>query len=374
MDKVLNVVFGMHYGGTESFILNTERNIQNGKLRFDYLYLKDENSPRDKELLASGSKIHKIRNHIIFTKLNLFYSIYRVVKNNNYNIVHSHLNELNGLIMLTVFFAGARKRISHLHFPHYYEGKNLLKKYYYKLQSILIYRFSTDIFYCSEPTFESYKLPKKGIDKSHLIKNTISLDKFFQAPYRKSKYSEEFSIPAEHKIITNITRFDHNKNQKFIVEVFLEMLQMNSELILLLGGEGAEKNNICNIVRKYSLTDKVRFIGVRNDVEQILKISDLYIFPSIEEGFGIVALEAQACRLHTVCSSNVPKSTDVGLGLASYLDLNLGSKYWAKYMIDLLNCDNPNLSEQDILNSFNTCGYNEIEQAKIVEKIYCNEN
>ena len=370
MNRILNVVFGMHYGGTEAFILNTWKNIDKEIFCFDYLYFTKNECPRDQELLIGDAKIYRILAPKLLNQLKFVYQVFNVVKKNKIKIIHSHVNELNGLIQLGSYLGGAETRISHMHFPFDSQNNNFLKNTYRRFQVKLIQMFSTNILYCSKPTYDSYNFSQKTHLKACLFNNTIDIYKFISAPKEKMKYSIDFSFPENSKIITNITRFDKSKNQKFIVEVFNNMLKLDADLILLLGGEGPQKAKIEKLVKDFGINDKVRFIGVRNDVDKILKITELYLFPSIEEGFGIVVLEAQASGTKIICSTEVPNSTDVKLSLAHYLDLTMGKDYWAKFAYSIMNSDKDNFSEDTIRFAFEKCGFDGMKQAKLIEKIY----
>lgn len=371
--KVLQVVFGMHYGGTEAFILNTWNNIDKDKFSFDYLYFTKKECPRDYELLSNNAKIYRVVEPKIVNKLVFFYQIFKVIKKNQIDIIHSHVNELNSLVSFAAFLAGARVRISHMHFPFAYDDLGFIKKLYRRIQVKSIELFSTNILYCSKPTFDTYQFTTKIFSKSKLLNNTIDIKKFSEQSLNLNKIRSEFEVPIDYKVITNISRFDKSKNQKFIVEVFQEMLKIDNQLILLLGGDGILKPEIKSFVSMNHLNENIRFIGMRKDVEKILKITDLYLFPSIEEGFGIVVLECQAANVKIICSTGVPKSTDVSLGLVHYVDLNLGAKYWANFSYEFLKTIKFKNSEKYIYDKFKKAGYDAMEQTKIMEKIYLNE-
>ncbi|OOV29263.1 hypothetical protein BXU11_04915 [Flavobacterium sp. LM5] len=371
--KVLQVVFGMHYGGTEAFILNTWNYIDKDNFSFDYLYFTKQECPRDYELLSNRSIIYRVVEPKFLNQINFTYQIFKVINKNKIGIIHSHVNELNSLVCFAAYLAGAKVRISHMHFPFDYYNLGFIKKLYRQFQVKFIELFSTNILYCSKPTFDTYNFKAKIFSKSKLLNNTIDIKKFSDESFDLNKIRSEFAIPNGYKVIANISRFDKSKNQKFIVEVFKEMLQIDDKLILLLGGDGILKSEIESFVTLNHLNDNVKFIGIRSDVEKILKITDLYLFPSIEEGFGIVVLECQAANVKIICSTGVPKSTDVSLGLVHYLDLNLGKKYWADFSYKYLKTAKYKNTENIILDKFENAGYGAFNQTKIIEKIYLNE-
>lgn len=99
-------------------------------------------------------------------------------------------------------------------------------------------------------------------------------------------------IPENAFVIGNITRFDKNKNQYFIVEIFIKLLEIIPNSILILGGtDGEEKERIINKIGEAFISEKVRILGVRQDIPSILQLFDYYVFPSKSEGLGIAVLK-----------------------------------------------------------------------------------
>ena len=108
--------------------------------------------------------------------------------------------------------------------------------------------------------------------------------------------------------------------------------------MLLLIGEGPDKPKIENLVKDEKLDDKVLFLGIRNDIPDLMQCMDLLLFPSLYEGFPVTLVEAQVAKLPCLISDNITKDVQISNEL-SFLSLNDNIKKWANKSIELANID-----------------------------------
>ena len=111
-------------------------------------------------------------------------------------------------------------------------------------------------------------------------------------------------------LVLHVGRFDEQKNHEAVVTMFHRVIQQKSYARLVMVGDGPLRPIIERRVKELGLEDKARFLGYRDDVPAIMSVSDVFVFPSINEGFGIVAIEAAAAGLPVV-ASRVPGLTEV---------------------------------------------------------------
>jgi glycosyltransferase EpsF len=172
-------------------------------------------------------------------------------------------------------------------------------------------------------TFEQYgRIIKNGIDVESYLKQTVTPDDI--------DANDLGSV-----VFGNVSRFDDSKNQLFLLDVFYEILTYEPESTLLLGGvDGGQLMECIRKTEELEISDKVKFIGVRNDMPQVLSLIDVFIFPSLHEGFGIVLLEAQAAGCYCVASSVCPSDTDMGLERIDYISLAEDASIWARRILE----------------------------------------
>lgn len=119
------------------------------------------------------------------------------------------------------------------------------------------------------------------------------------------------------------------KNHTFTLAVFDELVRRNPDARLLLVGTGPLEGHILRRVDDLGLRDKVLFLGRRTDVPDLLAAMDALLFPSLHEGFGLVALEAQASGLPVIMSDQVPPDANI-TPLCHALPLAESPETWAE--------------------------------------------
>jgi len=200
-------------------------------------------------------------------------------------------------------------------------------KYFY---GFLIHCFSTHRIGCSKKAAESL-FGKKA--KYQIIVNPLDL-KTFYLPTCKDH-------PKKTLDFIHIGRFDRNKNQLFLIDVFAKIREKKHNATLtLIGFEYVERDYYPQIVKRihqYQLEDCVRFLPADSRISECLKDVDYMIFPSKKEGLGIVLLEAQAMGVKCFVSSTVPEEANAGL--CQFYDLTLGSDVWADKIIQFIEND-----------------------------------
>ena len=103
-----------------------------------------------------------------------------------------------------------------------------------------------------------------------------------------------------------------SKSQTFIIDIFNSIQRKSENVELWLVGDGEWREKIEKKVEKLELQKKVVFWGKRNDVSNIMQGMDVFLFPSLHEGFGIVLIEAQCSGLYCLASiDTIPKEVNI---------------------------------------------------------------
>lgn len=159
-------------------------------------------------------------------------------------------------------------------------------------------------------------------NKVKILKNGVEIEKFKFSQEKREAYIKKLNL--ENKIVYgHVGDFVKAKNHMFLIDIFYEIQKKQKNSVLLLLGEGELKEKIKEKLQNLKIEDKVQFLGFRDDVGDILNCIDVFIFPSIYEGFGIAAIEAQTNGLITYCSNAVPEETKISNNFRSF---NLNEK------------------------------------------------
>lgn len=128
-------------------------------------------------------------------------------------------------------------------------------------------------------------------------------------PSERADFRQSFGWPPHSPVILHVGRIDEGKNHQGLLRVYRLVRKRIPEVRLLLVGEGSLKTQINKQIEDLGLDGSVKMLGLRDDVPFLMTQSDLFIFPSLYEGFGLVALEANAAALPVV-GSRIPGITE----------------------------------------------------------------
>jgi glycosyltransferase involved in cell wall biosynthesis len=154
----------------------------------------------------------------------------------------------------------------------------------------------------------------------HVIYSGVPIEQFGTPdPQSVARLKSELRL-GPGPILVNAGRFQSSKNLDILPAVVKRMRTKYPDLQLLLAGSGDEEASLRNLVTNLELDDAVRFLGVRTDLGDLFAVSDAFLFPSGQEGFGLVVIEALAAGLPVV-TTRLPSleklwSREVGIELA----------------------------------------------------------
>ena len=123
-----------------------------------------------------------------------------------------------------------------------------------------------------------------------------------------------------------------NKNHDFLIDVFYDLYKFNSNYKLIIVGDGVERETLKKKVNDLKLFNAVYFTGVRKDIPEFMNVFDVFALPSLSEGLGIVAIEAQTCGLPCVLSECVPSEVDFKQSPVCFLPLI--KNLWVKTLLN----------------------------------------
>lgn len=137
-------------------------------------------------------------------------------------------------------------------------------------------------------------------DKIRILGNGIDLAAIDAEP--ATNLVEELGLDPGGFVVCSVGRLIRDKGHVFLLEALSRAVDRGVEATLILVGDGPEEANLRERTRKLGLGDRVRFLGFRRDVVGLMKASDVFVLPSLEEGVPVALLEAMACSLPVIAS------------------------------------------------------------------------
>jgi len=344
--RVLQYVRVLDSGGIEAFIFSYLRKFNLDKVKFDFLLTRNQKEFYDDQLDKFDSKKFcldfkksKIKVVNAFRKYKAFKNFLKI--HPEYSVIHFESIGSDGFLdIIAAKKMGVKVRIAHSHIAADYKigHKKGISKFFKMTmikikQSIIRYfvsKYATDFFACSKEAGE-WMYSKKIQDKIIIVPNAIDTKEFHFSIEKRKQLRHQLKLENKY-VYGHIGRFVYSKNHKFLLDVFAKVLTKKPNSVLILVGSGKLFEEIKDYSIKINIYDRCIFYGQTNRVNDIINVFDEFVFPSIYEGLGIVAVEAQTNGLPCLLSSTIPSEVKV---LPDIKFLKLDQELWIK---EMLNC------------------------------------
>jgi glycosyltransferase involved in cell wall biosynthesis len=294
MIHVVHVINSLRLGGGERFVYDLVTHLDPGRFRPHILCLYHAGELAE-PLKASGVPVdvlylgRKIRPQGWF-------KMWQVLRRLKPHILHTHLPEACWYGLPAGRLAGVPVRIGHLQNVHRYWPIKL------RLLDRAASIFATKSVACSEAVRQFYQNELSySAAKLEVVCNSVDLKRFHALPDR-SEARRLLGFPRDALIAICVAALDEQKGHRYLLEAILKVRAALPETLLLLVGDGSLRQKLEQDVQSRELTSTVRFLGRRTDIPLLLAASDLFVLPSLWEGFGIVLTEAGATGLPTVAT------------------------------------------------------------------------
>ncbi len=302
--KVLVVVCQMNRGGLECRMMDILRFIDRAEISIDFFTYRESKGYFDDEIESLGSKI--FYNKPLNVRNMISYSGYFAdfLKNHpEYKIVHAHQNAWCSVFCKGAQKAGVPVRIAHSRTSLDSLSLGNLVKNIIKLSTP---KYATHYFAVSDRAGR-WLFGNRNFNKGKVQIWPNAIDTHpFRYSEEKYKHMRELFNVSDKQVVMHVGNFTPAKNHIFLVELFYEYHKMNNKSILVLAGKG-EREYVENKIQELGIKDNVMFLGGRDDIQDVLQAADVFVFPSLFEGFPGAVLEAQAAGLPCVISDKITK-------------------------------------------------------------------
>ena len=322
--RVLQVVTHMERGGLESMLMNYYRQIDRTKVQFDFLAHRQERAAYDDEIEALGGKIYRLPRLVPWSKSYLSALDHFFDAHPEYRIVHVHQDCLSSVILLAASQHHVPVRIAHSHNANQDRNLKYPIKLWYRRE---IPQYATQLFACGRDAGDWMF----GGAPYQIVPNAIDAAAYVYDPGKRAAVRQQLGL-ADALVIGHVGRFNPQKNHPFLLEMFAALLQTEPNAVLLLVGGGVDMPKIQARARALGIADRVRFLGVRSDVADLMQAMDVFVFPSLYEGLGIALIEAQAAGLPCIVSDSIPQEAYL-TNLVDTVALSASPEVWAQKIL-----------------------------------------
>lgn len=331
--RVLHVLGSLNRGGAETWLLHLLRNAPPAMWRPEFLLHRTKPGAYDDEMRALGAVLHycpQPHRLVHYTR-----ELRQLLRSYGpYDVVHSHVHLFSGVVLRAAHEEGVPVRIAQSHSAVAQSTVN--RRVYAALMRKLIRQHATHGLAAAPPAAAVLFGPDwETLGHVRLHQYGLDYSAFGDLPDR-AVLKQRIGVPEQRTVIGHVGRFYPVKNHAFMVATFAELIRGGMDAHLLLVGIGPLEQKIRAQVDALGITSRCTFAGAHDDVTQFFGAMDLFLFPSIHEGLGLAALEAQAAGLPVLASTGVPADMAVIAELVHRRPLQDGAAGWAAAIRNIL--------------------------------------
>jgi glycosyltransferase involved in cell wall biosynthesis len=320
--KILYVIGTLNVGGAETQLVELASRID--RSRFDpVVCCISAGGELVDTLRARGVRVHLLNFSRAFPgqlgyvlsiprMIGMVWHLFRLIRRERPAIIHGFLLQAYLLAAFVGRLAGV---------PVVVAGRRSLglfkeNKCFYLMLERLADRM-TDLFIANSAAVRQDTLAREPISETDIvvIYNGLDLSRFQLAA--NIARPSELDIGDAPRVIV-VSNFIHYKGHDYFLRAWSDVLRSFPTATALLVGDGTVRSDMENLSSSLSHGRSVRFLGVRHDVPALLAVSDIYVHPSLQEGFSNSLLEAMAAGLPVIATSvggNVEAVSDAVTGM-----------------------------------------------------------
>jgi len=352
--RVLHIFSALGIGGAETWLMALLKYFRGRsedlpvKVRFDILLTSGQKSVFDDEAIALGARLHYVPYNR--KRLVAFVRDFRqILSHGRYDAIHDHQDTAAGIHFLFGMGLLPQVRIAHFHnaFECYPEG--IIRKINFFVGRRLVKQFASHISGTSLAVLDEYGV---GLSTSQrpvrgAVHCGFEVSSFGGNHARvHSELCEEFGWTDDVKILLFAGRLEKRKNPEFALEVASKCIERRPDVRLLIAGSGDEIHRTLEArIRALQLERQIRLLGSRADIARLMLGSNVFLFPSLAEGLGMVLAEAQASGLPSVASDATPRECVVMPELVHFLSLSDGRESWTNEVLHLIDQARPDVAK-----------------------------
>lgn len=271
---------GRYFGGIEQYLVNLFNNVNKKDIELELLSM--GNWELTSRLIKNNHKVKIFNQERISPKTVKLIGAY--LKENNFDLLVSQGTVANAYARAVSLFYKIPNIVT-VHSTHGGDYSNLLVSKVYGLIDRLT-RFATGKY-----------IAVSNHLKSEMVKSGIPAEKI-TVIYNGTDFCQPNPKKHKAKVIGSVGRLHPVKGYDLLIQALAKL--QNKDVVLKIAGDGPELNHLKSLAREFSVEDRVEFVGFKQDVYKFLNTIDIYVQPSLSEGFGLSVVEAMSQGLPVV--------------------------------------------------------------------------
>lgn len=358
--NILYYGLSSNQGGIETYLYKIARNINRDKFKIFYMDETGGNACFRKELEDLGADFFDITPRRISICKNKR-DLETLFTHNHFDVLHFNCNSLSYIAPILIAKKHGVKIVLHSRNSR----ANFFSSILHRINFFRInYWMKNDIYKVAVSDIAGqWMFGKEG--KYEVINNGVEIERFKYNEMIRLKKRKELNLETSN-IYGNVGAFLEAKNHVFILKIFKEILKKDTKAVLLLIGDGPLKAEMESLAINLGIANKVKFLGIRKDIPELMMAMDCLIFPSLYEGFPNVILEAETTGLPIVMSHIITDEVVV-LDSCKKLNINCTIEEWTDMCVKFATTKT---NRQNSANNIEEAGFSVKSEIIKIEKIY----
>ncbi|MCL2669251.1 MAG: glycosyltransferase family 4 protein [Syntrophaceae bacterium] len=317
---ILHVIDALSVGGAQELIILLADKTPKSAYRTLVCVLQPDIAVKSR-IEAKGASVYCLgrRRPSILSLGEFFFYFYKNIRDivslcrrEGVDAVHCHLSDAEFIGILAGWVYKANRVISTVHYPALLpERKNYDLRNYLRIGAMrLLYCLADAVVAVSSDVAEKLKTVFcLDPSKITLIINGIDVEKIHSALPNPEKLPSLGAMPGQ-RLVTAVGRLMPPKGHRSLVEAMPHLKRKFGNLKLLLAGDGDLRESLESLSRRLDVQDTVNFLGSRDDVHDILALTEVFVLPSVSEGTSLALLEAMAAE-KPIVATDIPGNRTV---------------------------------------------------------------
>ncbi|AQS52641.1 Putative glycosyltransferase EpsD [Jeotgalibaca dankookensis] len=324
----------------------------------------------DPLLLEYGCKIYDLsfsRSPFDRGNYKAYKELKKIVTGEQYDIIHTHTPIASAIVRVACKNIKQTRVFYTAHGFHFYKGAPIKSwMIYYPIEKALS-RYTDTLITINKEDYKTAKNKFNAKKTEYIAGVGLNMERFEHIVVDKETKKKELGVPVDSQVLLSIGELNKNKNHEIVIEAIAKL--HNEKIHYIICGEGPLNDYLINLSEKLGIERQIHLTGLRKDIPEICKASDVFVFPSIREGLSVALMESMASGLPVICTNIRGNSDLIENKKGGFLIRSGDADAWAKYINELT-------SSNELKKKFSCFNLEKIKKFSIVnilsftEKIY----
>lgn len=217
-----------------------------------------------------------------------------------FSLVHCHTPMGGVLGRIAAFKTNTKPVIYTAHGFHFYSGAPMMNWLFFYPVERWLAKWTDCLITINQEDYQRAKTFSVRGEVEYVAGVGIDLEKYQNIQVDRQALRKKLGVPEEAFLLISVGELSKRKNHSVVIQALSQCKE--KDIYYIICGSGVLEGKLLKLIEKYTLQGRVKLLGYRTDIPELLSISDCFIFPSLQEGLPVAVMEALAVGLPVICS------------------------------------------------------------------------